>query len=108
MWTRSGPDGVLESWSGSLLPFQVSTECRHWEAILPDRPDVIIEDLSVFRGCVVLWEQHRGLPGFSILPLDATPLKVLPTTAQHAGFSSAHWSEQRHTNGTLLQLQSIC
>lgn len=43
--------------------------CRHWGALLPERPGVTIEDIDVFAGRCLIHERHDGQPALSILRL---------------------------------------
>lgn len=44
--------------------------CSFWNAAVPDRPGIIIEDIDMFHTALVLYERHHGKPAMSILPLD--------------------------------------
>ena len=41
--------------------------CRQWQTLVPARPGVTIEDMSMFERCCVLYERNQGRPAISIL-----------------------------------------
>lgn len=41
----------------------------HWTEVVPHRPDVMLEDVDLFRSFLVLWERVEGLPRLRVLDL---------------------------------------
>ena len=50
---------------------ETSTEQSHWEEFIPHRPEVLVEDISIFKDFYVLSERSHGLTRIFIQPWDA-------------------------------------
>ena len=56
-----------------------NTHMSHWEDFIPHRPEVLLEDITIFKDYYVLSERTNGLSCIQIVPWDTnTPPHYLP------------------------------
>ncbi len=77
-----------------------ATGARHWQALLPERPDVTLEDVEAFEHFRVVAFRERGLPGISIHDLRGGTDRAIefPETAYSLG-----WGENPEYHTDLLR-----
>jgi oligopeptidase B len=71
---------------------ETKTEQSHWEEFIPHRPEVLVEDISIFKDFYVLSERSHGLPRIFIQPWDAN------TAAHYLPFDSETYTAYVGTN----------
>ncbi len=57
---------------------ETATSKENWADIVPHRPDVLLEDLEIFKNYLVLTERTNGLTKIRIMPWSGTGAYYLP------------------------------
>ncbi len=71
---------------------ETKTEQAHWEEFIPHRPEVLLEDISIFKDFYVLSERSHGLTQIFIQPWDTN------TKAHYLPFESETYTAYVGTN----------